>query len=174
MIRMRFRPSMLALVVVVAVAPASSEAASSCVAPPGTSAIDQYCEVVPNGAGGSSGSGGSGGPKTPGISSQTQSRLSRSGTDGQALAALAGASDPSPAAPKKARRETSSGSKTSTKVPRDRSTSSAASSNVLQAAARSAGDQTNRVGTTFAVALVGGLLIMGGWGWVRFRRSSVA
>lgn len=70
-------------------------AAGGCVGRPGASALEQYCEAVPNadgsrdkpGAPGTSASSSGGG-----VSSKTQAALDHSGKDGAAVAALAGAS----------------------------------------------------------------------------------
>jgi hypothetical protein len=167
---MRLRLPILVAFAAALLLPVPAATAQSCVAPPGTSAIDQYCEVVPNGTGGSSGvpgSGipGSGGPSTPGVSRPTATALARAGADGRAVADLAGGAQSG----RRARRTPA----TSTTGSPDRSTSPAVSSNVLEAAARSATDQSARVGTAFAVTLLASLLAMAGWGWLRFRRSSV-
>ena len=64
-------------------------AADNCVAPPGTSGIDQYCEALPSPGGnshhGSKGGGASGGSKLP---SATKRALARQGAVGAAVLAI--------------------------------------------------------------------------------------
>jgi hypothetical protein len=57
--------------------------AQRCVAPPGTAAVDQYCETVPT-AGGDRDSSGPRAPVTP-VAPSTSAALARAGKDGEAL-----------------------------------------------------------------------------------------
>jgi hypothetical protein len=56
---------------------------------------------------------------------------------------------------------------------KDSSQSSESRNGVLRAAASSASQETQRIGGLFIVVLLLAIIAMGGWGWVRFRRSSV-
>ena len=60
--------------------------AQTCVAPPGNSGIDEYCESIP-GPGGDRGAGDR--PQGPGISGDTRQALEASGPLGQAVGSLA-------------------------------------------------------------------------------------
>jgi hypothetical protein len=68
------------LLVLVLAAPA---AASECVAPPGTAAIEQYCEIVPSATGDSGGS-------SPAPDRSSTPALRAQGADGRALANVLG------------------------------------------------------------------------------------
>jgi hypothetical protein len=140
--------------------------AATCQAPPGTSAIDQYCEVVPDGTGGSS-TGGAG-PRTPGLADKTEAALARAGGDGRAIVELAKSTS--------ARKVSSTGSgerRRPDTEPDDTSQSTENRNGVLQAAASSASAEAERVGGLFVVVLLLAIIAMGGWGWLRFRRASV-
>lgn len=150
------------LVVVAAIAAPAATAAQRCVAPPGTAAVDQYCETVPS-AGGDRGSSD---PSTPAarIPLKTAAALGRSGPDGQALAGVLG---------HKGKRRSGSGSAGSRQdpavspypVPR------APSNNPLSAVSQAVGKGTTS-GPWFAGALIIVTLLMAGWGWTAYRRRS--
>ncbi|MDQ8045614.1 MAG: hypothetical protein REI11_13500 [Patulibacter sp.] len=74
-----------------------ASAAGNCSSAPGASAIQQYCEAVPEANGGSqhsrsgsSKSSGSSGSSTSGVSSSTAAKLGSAGADGAAVEQLAG------------------------------------------------------------------------------------
>lgn len=72
-----------ALFLLVLAAPASAST-TNCVAPPGTAAIEEYCETVPSATGNPSG-----GARAPHpLSGSTQAALRSQGADGKALAGL--------------------------------------------------------------------------------------
>jgi hypothetical protein len=156
---------------VVVAAPAQG---ATCQAPPGTSAIDQYCEVVPDGAGGSLASGG--GPKTPGLSEESESALTREGADGQAIVELAQATSGqgvAPTGPNEDHHPDRDQKRVGAQTKKDVSQSTASRNGVLQATASSASQETERVGGLFIIVILLAVVAMGGWGWLRFRRSSV-
>jgi hypothetical protein len=165
----------LLLIVAFCLAPASASAqAGRCQAPPGTSAIDQYCEVVPDGTGGSSTSGP--GPKTPGLSRAAQAALSRQGADGSAVVSLAGGGSSAPARSSAGGQSPSQEKDQDPRPAGDHDVSGSGESRkgVLRAAASSASQETQRIGGAFIIVLLVALIAMGAWGWLRFRRSSVA
>lgn len=137
-----------------------SAAAASCVAPPGTAAIDQYCETVP----GASGDRGSGDPPlTARVPSKTAATLRRSGPDGVALAQALGHS--SPQGSKKPRHESATSGRTQATDPR------APSNNPLSAVGQAIG-KGSTIGSGFVIALLAVTLVVVGWGWVAYRRRS--
>lgn len=82
----RIRSAVLAVICVTALAATPSASARDCKAPPGTAAIDQYCETIPT-ASGDRGSGtGANQARVP-IPGPTREQLSRS-EEGQALVGL--------------------------------------------------------------------------------------
>lgn len=87
------RVSLIAMLAVFCVALPASAAAQDCVAPPGTSAIDQYCETVPT-AVGDRGGGLRGGSRP--ISEQTRQALIDAGPIGAALAQQLQVEEPPP------------------------------------------------------------------------------
>jgi cobalamin biosynthesis Mg chelatase CobN len=147
--------------------------AATCQAPPGTSAIDQYCEVVPDGAGGSSTGGGSG-PNTPGLSRGSEAALSRHGADGQGVVALAESTARSSAGSASAgsQKQSRRGKTPQSLLSERKHASSVESRNgVLQAAASSASQEASRAGGAFIVVLLAAIVAMVGWGWMRFRQT---
>lgn len=75
----------------------SAASAQGCIGRPGTSAVEQYCESVPQGDGGREKPSSNGAPagstdrERSGVDSATAESLRREGADGEALAAFAGA-----------------------------------------------------------------------------------
>lgn len=134
--------------------------AQQCVAPPGTGAVDEYCEVVPT----SKGDRGSGDPKprTP-LSPQTAADLNRSGADGQGLLQAVG-HDPA---------TTDVTAKGKKKRPSPAASVDAPSSNPLGAVGQALGDGST-IGTGFIIALIAIVLLMAGWSWVAFRRNAAS
>jgi hypothetical protein len=147
---------------------AATTAASRCVAPPGTSAIDQYCESVPDAAGGKGTSGGDAGGTAGGVSKTAAKSLKREGADGAAVLALAGG--PAPESATKGKHKTSKSPASAPKRPTDTSAAPAAKPNdIFQTTAASLGD-VSRVGTGFVWLLIGSIAGVGAWGWVGYRR----
>jgi hypothetical protein len=78
------RAVLLSILVLLALAAPASAGTTNCVAPPGTAAIEEYCETVPS----ATGNGGGGASATRPVSSSTRAALRSQGADGQALAGL--------------------------------------------------------------------------------------
>jgi hypothetical protein len=153
--------------------PTAALAQSNCVAPPGASAIDQYCEVVPDGTGGSSTGRGrgsdavpAGGASRPAIPRRAASRLSEAGPEGDRILSLAGASSQQ-SGTRGDRSER--GSDAARPEHGDSEPFAAASENPLEAVVRAAEDQA-RVGSGFGWVLLLALAAMATWGWISFRR----
>src|SRR3954454_25086600 len=127
-------------------------AAQSCKAPPGTAAIDEYCETVPS----AKGDRGTADPsETVPISKQTAQALARS-SEGSALLRQLGHDAQKPSGNKKS---SASKGKAGASAP------AAPSNNPLDAvgAAVSSGPT---LGGGFIIALLVVTLLMAGWGWV--------
>jgi hypothetical protein len=145
---MRMRRSLLlSLAVAATLAGAAPASAQECIAPPGTAAVEQYCELVPE-ADGNRGSI----DRRPGraVSPATVRRIAASGDSGAALARTlrTGHSD----APAKARPST----------PPSDNPLGAVTSAIGSGSGTSAG---------FIVALLAVTLLVGGAAWARHRRS---
>jgi hypothetical protein len=159
---------MLALTaIMVAAGPA---AAQQCKAPPGTAAVDQYCENVPSASGnGGGGSNSSSGATTP---RSTVRALDRSGKSGKELNQFLG-EDIASARGRSGTKQDSQGS--SARKPATRGQAGTApgqpSSNPL-AAVQSAVNSGTTVGNSFIWALVLLALLIGGVAWTRYRRRS--
>jgi hypothetical protein len=142
-------------------------AAGRCVAPPGTGAVDEYCETVPTDHGNrGSGDTGSNGPA---ISDKTITQLAASGTDGQELAQAIGADPTKLAAAVGAKAKRPHGSKVVPAV----AVPDAPSSNPLNAVREAVGGNST-IGSGFIIALIVIVLLMAGWGWIAFRRRPTA
>jgi hypothetical protein len=75
---------------------AAPAAAQQCAAPPGTAAVEQYCETIPSASGPRGGDTGAAAPRP--VPSNTQRELEASGTPGRELnEVLRGAATPAPA-----------------------------------------------------------------------------
>lgn len=143
--------------------------AQRCEAPPGTAAIDQYCETVPA----VDGDRGSGDPSAPApVAPETVEELNAAGADGRALAqALGHGSDGSPASdggPGSGKNGSGGGAKPSGAggtVP------AAPSNNPLSAVPQAVGAGATS-GAGLIVVLIFATLAMMGWGWLAFRRRS--
>lgn len=150
---MRLAPLLLLLALLLSV-PAGA-VAQDCVAPQGTSAVDEYCETVPGARGDHNpGSGGGG----AGISNATAGALAARGATGQALARSLGA-DVRKGRARKGGRDVAESS--AAEVP---------SSNPFSVVPRALGSGST-VGDLFVLALVAIVLAMVGAGWVGFRRG---
>lgn len=168
------RALFLVLLIVLGLLAPSVASAQRCVAPPGTSAVDEYCETVPS-AGGDRGAGDHGGGSGASISPGTVAALARSGKDGQALDRALG-KDPSAVRPRKPTRGDKKAARGSdaTKGKHPLSGGGAASApppNPLNAVGQAiSGGAT--MGSWFVLALLAVALLMLGWGWVAYRRRS--
>jgi LPXTG-motif cell wall-anchored protein len=165
---MRFARALLVAAVLAIVVAPSASAQSRCVAPPGSSAVDEYCEVVPDGTGGS-GNGGGGSS----IPDKAATQLQKAGPAGQAVLSFSGEPDAGKQTPSdKSGGGKDGGSSASSVKPQLQDTDAGAkSNNVIEAAAASASDST-RVGSGFIWVLLAGIALMGGWGWIAFRRRN--
>ena len=160
--------------VLLCAAPASAQ---RCVAPPGTAAVDQYCENVPS----ASGEGGGSGPgsTTTKPSRDTVRAIAQSGQGGEELnrylgeevASRGGSSD---------RSSNSSGTRDNSKSQSgSNSTKPAAqaprqpSTNPL-GAVQSAVNSGSTIGNGFIWALIAIALLIAGTAWVRHRRNSAS
>lgn len=157
---------------------ATDARAQRCVAPPGTAAIDQYCETVPT-AGGDRGSAPPAAPR--GVPPRTVRRLAASGDDGAALNRLLGQAPESGTGPASTGRQGGKGrpavegergrggSRTATGTARTRPPSG----NPLDAVRESVAGGTT-LGSSFGWLLLGVTLALAAWAWVgvRGRRSS--
>lgn len=160
---------------VLAVAPASAQ---FCDAPPGTSAVDQYCENPPSASGNSGGGGGGGTTLKP--SGHTVRVIAKSGERGKELnrylgqqAASSGgsavASNGSSAKDGKGKgRDTaSSKTKSAAQAPSQQSTSPLG-------AVQSAASSGSTIGNGFIWALIAIALFIAGTAFVRHRRKSAS
>ena len=152
------------LLALVLVAPASAQ--QSCEAPPGTSAVDEYCETVPE-AGGSRSADAR--PDRPvALPSGTAKELARSGPDGEALlrqlgydpAKVGEQANENRSAPVEAR----PGGEPAPKEP---------SFNALDTVGQIISSGPT-VGGGFGFVLLAIVLAMLGWGWIDYRRRTAA
>lgn len=164
------RPHALLWLLLVLALPANA-AAAGCKAPQGTSAVDQYCEVIPGSKGdsapGQPGSGGGAGSNGS-ISDRSAAALAAQGKDGQALARSLG-KDPASASVRAA-----SGSKRVKQAP-DTTTGAPVpkvpASNPFTAATRAV-TGTSTVGGSFFLVFFAVVLLVLGSAWVGWRRGS--
>jgi hypothetical protein len=155
-------PLSVALSALLLAAPAS--AAQKCVAPPGTAAIEQYCETVPA-VTGETGSGHGPGAARP-ISGQTLSRI-QAAAGPRAVQAIAG---PKATAPSTARKP-SRGSGKDPEPPARPAAPARVDSNPLDAVASAASSGTEAGGPLVYILLALTLLLASAT-WLRFRRSN--
>ncbi len=144
---------------VVLVAPASAQ---NCVAPPGTSAVDEYCENVPDARGEQGGKGGGSGGSGQ-VPPGTLGALAASGPNGEALVRSLGKD---PAAVKKPKRSQRGGAPGATARPPE-----VPSSNPLNAVSQALGKGAT-IGSGFVFAGLALLLAMLVWAWTAYRRSA--
>ncbi len=179
---MRLRPVIALLASLLAAIAAPTAHAQSCEAPPGSAAVEQYCEAIPEGDGSqsgndfqreSSGSAGSGassnGPSdggSPGLSDEAAQALQNGGADGAAVSNLARASRGG---------EGSSGSSAGAateagEVAGTAAQSGEASGSPLRAVSASV-ENGPVAGSLMIWALLGATLVVLALGWTRFRRT---
>lgn len=160
--------ALAALLVLATAGPAA--AAPGCEGPPGSSAIDQYCETVPgaggDGAGGGQGTGqgrGGGGDSSVGSSlgPGTSDALRRSGRDGDVLRSLRGAGSQ-----KAGRGDRSAGNGGA--GPSD------PSDNPFAAIGSGVDSGSSVIGPWLVWILVALALVLGGFGWMRYRRNTAS
>jgi len=159
---------LLASVITVILVGPGVAVAQDCKAPPGTAAIDQYCETVPSGSGGSGAK--SGKPASPtSLSRRTSKALARAGSDGATLAQAIGAEDArQPARDKSSGGRRSAG--TGSKLPITRDTEDSASSGQVGAVRAAVGSRG--IGDSFGWVLLAATLLTVGIAWMRYRRRS--
>jgi hypothetical protein len=167
MVVQTMRLLLVSIMLLFAVAAPATAATTDCVAPPGTAAIEEYCETVPSATGDKGGGVRSAQP----LDHSTRSALRAQGADGQALAGLLssdGASAPAGSSGKsKASKGSGSAGSAGTAAPQDEP-----SSNPLHAVT-SAVEAGPTLGGGFAWALLGitALVIAAGWMRLRARRD---
>jgi hypothetical protein len=150
----------IATLLLLALAAPASAGTANCVAPPGTAAIDEYCETVPS----ATGNGGGGARSARGLDHSSTRALRAQGADGAALATLL-TSDGN-AAPKRSPRQSHgavAGTSTSATA-----TNGEPSQNPLHAVT-SAVQSGPTLGGGFAWALLAITALMLGAGWIRLR-----
>jgi hypothetical protein len=144
-----------------ATAPASAQ---TCIAPPGTAAVDQYCENVPS-AGGNGGGPSGGSSARP--SQGTVRALARSGQGGKELNRFLGADVASAQGTTGSSKRSSSGrkaAKQATTAPAPRQPSSSP-----LGAVQSAVNSGATIGDAFIWILLGIALFIAGTAWLRHR-----
>jgi hypothetical protein len=156
-------------------APATGQ---QCQAPPGTAAVDEYCETIPSSTGGEgAGSGGSASPRPAPRS--TARALEKAGEDGRGLSRFL-AQDPNAAPAAEGRkpgdlssdRGAAGSARTEARAKAEETPSDQeASSNPLRAI-RSAVGSGDTVGDGFVWVILAMIVVMGGLGWVRYRRQA--
>jgi hypothetical protein len=142
---------------------AAPAAAQSCKAPPGMSAIDQYCEAIPS-PGGDRGNGDADRGGVP-IPAAAKRALERHGPDGQAIVGLSQASA-----------KQAGGSGRTTTSPRGQVPASvhpdAQSRNPATAIVSGFGDTGDAVGPLFGTVLLFLALVFFATAWLRYRRRA--
>jgi hypothetical protein len=153
---------------------AGPAAAQRCNAPPGTAAVDQYCENMPSATGGGGGSsgGGSNDPSRANVPSSTVRALDRAGERGKELKRFLG-DDVASAQGRSGKKQTPE--RTSTRKAEKREAvgkpPTQPSSNPL-GAVQSAVNSGTTVGIGFIWLLVALTLLIAGIAWLRYRRGS--
>ncbi len=181
MMRPRLVIALLASLLAIIAAPAAH--AQSCEAPPGSAAVEQYCEAIPEGDGaqsgndfrreatdsaaGGGGTTGQGGSGDSTLSPEATEALESAGADGAAVADLARASSGG-------RNTSSNGSSASEAgdVAGSSATSEEASGSPLKAVSASV-ENGPVAGSLMIWALLGATLVVLALGWMRFRRNDV-
>ncbi len=177
MMRLRLVIALAAALVPSIAAPAAQ--AQGCEAPPGSAAVEQYCEAIPQGDGSQSGNnfqreasestpggGGTNGQSggNPALSAEAARELQSSGADGEAVAELARASGGGP---------TGASDEEAGEVAGTVAQSEAASGSPLKAVSASV-ENGPVAGPLMIWALLGATLIVLALGWMRFRRNHTA
>lgn len=164
-------PALIAALIVLA----PKAMAQACTGRPGASAIEQYCEAIPEGTGervGPSGSNGSSGKSSgSGISQSTSRELDKAGADGQAVLAIAAAGGGDDQGGRSGGSETSGGSQ---RAPNGTDVAAAAaqspSDNPLKAVSSSVSNGST-VGSGFLWGLLALAVAAAAAAWVGFRRG---
>ena len=164
-------PRLLLIVLTALLLAAAPAAAQQCNAPPGTAAVDQYCENVPSASG--NGGGGSDGSSTATAPRNTVRALNRSGEAGRELNRFLGedvASTGGRTGTKQVSNNKPPGRKPATREPAGKAPTQP-SSNPL-GAVQSAVNSGTTVGNGFIWSLVLLTLLIAGVAWMRYRRRS--
>jgi hypothetical protein len=158
------RPGFLVFAALAAAIIAAPASAQSCKAPPGMSAIDQYCEAIPAAAGdrGSTDADRGGRP----IPAATVRALERRGPDGQAIIGLSAASSK----PGSKARNASPGGSSATAAPGTVRPAEHASDNPIAALKAGFADSGDTVGPLFGTTLLVFALVFFSTAWLRYRR----
>ena len=151
---------LVVVMLALALALPGSALAQACKAPPGTAAVDEYCETIPA-AGGDEGANDPDRPAAD-VPAGTVAELAET-KDGQALDRLLGHDPNKPAGG--GRRPAPRPAAAGEAVPK------APSNNPLNAV-RSAIGAGPTLGGGFVAVLLAVVLLMLGWGWVSYRRQS--
>ena len=154
-------------------------APANCVAPPGTSGIDQYCETVPAAGGdtGTRGGGGGGHPLSSSVPRRTAAGLRGAGSVGKAVLSLPsgtagqGATASGGGGKGGAHGRTANGQSPGNRSTADQSTPSGKSDNPLQAI-RSAVSTGTSAGEGLVWIFVALGVVMSGLAWLSYRRSA--
>lgn len=179
MMRSRLVIALLASLLAATAAPSAH--AQSCEAPPGSAAVEQYCEAIPEGdgaqsgndfrreatesagaGGGTNGQDGSGGST---LSPEATEALESAGADGDAVADLARASSGGPNTASNGTSEAEAGD-----VAGSSASSQEASGSPLKAVSASV-ENGPVAGSLMIWALLGATLVVLALGWMRFRRT---
>jgi hypothetical protein len=156
------RPGSLVVALLAAAVVAAPASAQSCKAPPGMSAIDQYCEAIPS-AGGDRGNADTDRGGLP-ISAQTRRELERRGADGRAIIDLSSAA--------KQKRATGEGSPSGTPAASSTDEADRPSNNPLSAISAGFGQTGDTAGPLFGTLLLVVALAFFGTAWLRYRRRA--
>ena len=179
MMRLRLVTALLAALLAVVAAPSAH--AQSCEAPPGSAAVEQYCEAIPEGDGaqsgndfrreaaesvsGGGGTNGQGGSGNPALSVEAAQALESAGADGEAVADLARASSGGQSASSNGNAASEAGD-----VAGSSASSDEASGSPLKAVSASV-ENGPVAGSLMIWALLGATLVVLALGWMRFRRT---
>jgi hypothetical protein len=161
----------LALCCTLTAVTAAPAAAQKCDAPPGTAAVEQYCETIPS-ASGPRGPDTGAAAKQP-VPAETLRKLEAEGTPGRELSeVLRGAATPAPksAATPAATPHRSTAKPERTAAPRPTPTATPVSAGNPLAAVRSALAGSETVGGGFPWVLLVIAAVVGGAGWLRRTR----
>jgi len=164
-------PRCLLLALTAILLAAAPAAAQRCVAPPGTAAVDQYCENVPsasgNSGGGSDDSNGSSGATTP---RSTVRALDRAGESGKELKQFLGEDVASARADTGAKQGSKGSSDRKARTREPAGTAPKQPSSNPLGAVQSAVNSGSTVGSGFTWILVLLTLLIAGIAWTRYRR----
>ena len=167
-------PRLLLLALTAILVAAAPAAAQKCVAPPGTAAVDQYCENVPSasgnsGGGGSDDSNGSSGATAP---RNTVRALDRAGESGKELKQFLGEDVASARADTGAKQGSKGSSDRKARTREPAGTAPEQPSSNPLGAVQSAVNSGTTVGSGFTWILVLLTLLIAGIAWMRYRRRS--